>query len=69
MVQLDDGVLHLLGKPDYLALTIANAQREGVSVQEMHRRGTEGARLLFQTEAVNLRAAIKSNFKSDAALE
>ena len=52
------GLGHLLGQAAYRATTIANARREGVSLQEMHRRGVEGLRRNLEMEASDLRAKL-----------
>lgn len=58
LVQLDGGLLHLLADPAYRASTLVNARQDGISVQEMHRRGVENAKLQLNGEAEGLRTAL-----------
>ncbi|NWK95033.1 hypothetical protein DM806_05000 [Sphingobium lactosutens] len=58
LAQIDGGLLHLLADPQYRASTAVNARREGVSVEEMHRRGSAGARQHFEAEAAGIRKTL-----------
>jgi hypothetical protein len=54
-----EGCLHLLAQVGYRATTMANAKREGVSLQEMHNRGLANLICQLEVEGKEIRAGMR----------